>query len=158
MSESALESPFASGNGLLGMLAARAASRDPTWVGLAGIYQMGGVAALLRGWPVRRAQDRTARARAGAGCRLVPHQRRCRLCGLARASGDDDFFLRAAEILLETVRFWASRAVAEADGRRHIRHVIGPDEYHEDVDDNAFTNLMARRNIARALEAVERAL
>ena len=73
-----------------------------------------------------------------------------------RASGDDDFFLRAgAEILLETARFWASRAVAEADSRRHIRHVIGPDEYHEDVDDNAFTNAMARWNMARALDALE---
>jgi trehalose/maltose hydrolase-like predicted phosphorylase len=73
-----------------------------------------------------------------------------------RFTADDDFFLRAgAEILLETARFWASRAVAEADGRRHIRHVIGPDEYHEDVDDNAFTNLMARWNINRALEAMD---
>jgi trehalose/maltose hydrolase-like predicted phosphorylase len=33
--------------------------------------------------------------------------------------------------------------------------VIGPDEYHEDVDDNAFTNVMARWNIARGLEAIE---
>jgi trehalose/maltose hydrolase-like predicted phosphorylase len=73
-----------------------------------------------------------------------------------RATGDDEFFLQAGvEILLETARFWASRAGAEADGGRHIRHVIGPDEYHEDVDDNAFTNVMARWNIARALEAVE---
>jgi trehalose/maltose hydrolase-like predicted phosphorylase len=73
-----------------------------------------------------------------------------------RATGDDDFFLQAgAQIMLETARFWASRAVAEADGRRHIRHVIGPDEYHVDVDDNAFTNVMARWNIARALETVE---
>lgn len=72
------------------------------------------------------------------------------------ATGDDDFLLRAgAEILLETARFWASRAVAEPDGRRHIRHVIGPDEYHEDVDDNAFTNVMARWNMGRALEAVD---
>src|SRR5215468_9427945 len=73
-----------------------------------------------------------------------------------RATGDDDFFLCAgAEILLDTARFWASRAVAEADNRRHIRHVIGPDEYHEDVDDNAFTNVMARWNIARALQAMD---
>jgi trehalose/maltose hydrolase-like predicted phosphorylase len=72
------------------------------------------------------------------------------------ASGDDDFFLHAGvEILLETARFWASRAVAEADGKRHIRHVIGPDEYHDDVDDNAFTNVMARWNISRALETIE---
>jgi trehalose/maltose hydrolase-like predicted phosphorylase len=56
---------------------------------------------------------------------------------------------------LETARFWASRAVPEADGKRHIRHVIGPDEYHEDVDDNAFTNVMARWNIAQGLEAIE---
>jgi trehalose/maltose hydrolase-like predicted phosphorylase len=33
--------------------------------------------------------------------------------------------------------------------------VIGPDEYHEDVDDNAFTNVMARWNIARALQTVD---
>jgi len=73
-----------------------------------------------------------------------------------RATGDDAFFIDAgAEILVETARFWASRAVPEADGKRHIRHVIGPDEYHEDVDDNAFTNVMARRNLARGLEAIE---
>src|SRR5262249_45413411 len=54
-----------------------------------------------------------------------------------RFTRDDDFFLRAgAEILLDTARFWAFRAVAEANGKRHIRCVIGPDEYHEDVDDN----------------------
>jgi trehalose/maltose hydrolase-like predicted phosphorylase len=71
-----------------------------------------------------------------------------------RFTGDDAFFLRAgAEILLETARFWASRAVVEADDKRHIRHVIGPDEYHEDVDDNAFTNVMARWNISRGLVA-----
>ena len=73
-----------------------------------------------------------------------------------KATGDHDFLLAAgAEILFETARFWASRAVAEADGKRHIRHVIGPDEYHEDIDDNAFTNVMARWNLARALEALE---
>ena len=73
-----------------------------------------------------------------------------------RATGDEEFFLAAgAEILIETARFWASRAVEEADGRRHIRHVIGPDEYHEDVDDNAFTNVMARWNIGRAIEAMD---
>ena len=69
----------------------------------------------------------------------------------------DDEFLRGpgAEILVETARFWASRTVPGADGRRHIRRVIGPDEYHEGVDDNAFTNVMARRNLCRAAEAAE---
>jgi trehalose/maltose hydrolase-like predicted phosphorylase len=70
-----------------------------------------------------------------------------------QATGDDDFLLQAgAEILLETGRFWASRAGLEADGLCHIRGVIGPDEYHEDIDDNAYTNVMARWNIRRALE------
>ncbi|MEQ7154209.1 glycoside hydrolase family 65 protein [Brevundimonas aurifodinae] len=70
-----------------------------------------------------------------------------------QATGDDDFLVEAgAEILLETARFWASRAQPEADGLRHIRGVIGPDEYHETIDDNAFTNVMARWNIRRALD------
>src|SRR5207237_10236461 len=70
-----------------------------------------------------------------------------------RATGDDGFFIDAgAEILLETARFWASRAVAGAGGKRHIRHVIGADESHEDVDATAFTKVMARWNIARGLE------
>ncbi len=65
-----------------------------------------------------------------------------------RATGDDDFLVQAgAEIILETARFWASRGQLEGDQRYHIRHVIGPDEYHEDVDDNAYTNLMAQWNL-----------
>jgi trehalose/maltose hydrolase-like predicted phosphorylase len=69
-----------------------------------------------------------------------------------QATRDERFLLDAgAEILLETGRFWSSRAQPEADGC-HIRGVIGPDEYHENVDDNAFTNVMARRNIRRALD------
>ncbi|MGO9945220.1 MAG: glycosyl hydrolase family 65 protein, partial [Rhodoblastus sp.] len=70
-----------------------------------------------------------------------------------QATGDDAFLRDAgAEILLETGRFWSSRAQLEADGRHHIRGVIGPDEYHWHVDDNAFTNVMARWNIRRALD------
>src|SRR6185312_9255898 len=65
---------------------------------------------------------------------------------------DVRFLLEAgAEILLETARFWASRAVLEDDGAYHIRGVIGPDEYHEAVDDNVFTNGMAAWNLRRGL-------
>jgi trehalose/maltose hydrolase-like predicted phosphorylase len=68
-------------------------------------------------------------------------------------TGDDAFLCDVgAEIILETARFWASRATGKGDGRYHIRNVIGPDEYHEDVDDNAYTNLMAQWNIHRGLE------
>ncbi len=71
-----------------------------------------------------------------------------------QATGDHAFMIGAgAEILLETARFWASRVEPGDDGRLHIRRVIGPDEYHELVDDNAFTNYMASWNIKRALDA-----
>jgi trehalose/maltose hydrolase-like predicted phosphorylase len=70
-----------------------------------------------------------------------------------QATGDEAFLLDSgSEILLETARFWASRAQLEADGHRHIRGVIGPDEYHEHIDDNAYTNIMARWNIRRGLD------
>lgn len=72
-----------------------------------------------------------------------------------RASGDDVFmFAAGAEILVETARFWASRAQVERDGA-HIRQVIGPDEYHEMVDDNAYTNAMAVFNLERAAATVD---
>ncbi|MGA8417875.1 MAG: glycosyl hydrolase family 65 protein [Candidatus Dormiibacterota bacterium] len=53
-------------------------------------------------------------------------------------------------LLVATARYWASRIECDADGSAHIRHVIGPDEYHDDVDDNAFTNVMARWNLRAA--------
>jgi trehalose/maltose hydrolase-like predicted phosphorylase len=70
-----------------------------------------------------------------------------------QATADEGFLRDAgAEILLETGRFWSSRAALEADGLCHIRGVIGPDEYHQHIDDNAYTNLLARWNIRRALD------
>jgi trehalose/maltose hydrolase-like predicted phosphorylase len=61
-----------------------------------------------------------------------------------QATGDEAFLLaEGAEMLFELARFWASRAERGADGRWHIHRVIGPDEYHEGVDDNAYTNRMA---------------
>jgi kojibiose phosphorylase len=70
-----------------------------------------------------------------------------------KITGDDDFFLSGGgELMLETCRFWASRARLEPDGHYHIRHVIGPDEYHEDVDDSTYTNLLAAWNLNRGAE------
>ncbi|WP_051179448.1 glycosyl hydrolase family 65 protein [Nocardia concava] len=56
----------------------------------------------------------------------------------------------ARELLVETARYWASRMRIDARGRAHLDQIIGPDEYHESVDDNAFTNVMARWNLRRA--------
>jgi kojibiose phosphorylase len=69
------------------------------------------------------------------------------------ATRDDLFLLDAgAEMVLETARFWAIRGGFETDGRFHIRGVIGPDEYHENVDDNAYTNGMAQWNLRKGAE------
>jgi trehalose/maltose hydrolase-like predicted phosphorylase len=54
------------------------------------------------------------------------------------------------ELLVDTARFWASRVERAADGSAHLSGVIGPDEYHNLIADNAFTNVMARWNLRRA--------
>jgi trehalose/maltose hydrolase-like predicted phosphorylase len=66
-------------------------------------------------------------------------------------TGDADFAAGPGrELVLETARYWASRIRLDSGKRAHIYGVIGPDEYHEPVDDNAFTNVMARWNLRRA--------
>jgi kojibiose phosphorylase len=63
---------------------------------------------------------------------------------------------RGLELLVETARFWASRvAWNRKDGCYDIKGVIGPDEYHYPVDNNVFTNFMARWNLETAAEKVE---
>ena len=69
-------------------------------------------------------------------------------------TGDEAFASGAGlELLVQTARWWASRIELDADGSAHIRGVMGPDEYHERVDDNAYTNVMARWNLRRAANA-----
>ena len=66
-------------------------------------------------------------------------------------TGDEAFAAGPGrELLVETARYWASRIRLDPDGAGHLYGVIGPDEYHEPVDDNAFTNIMARWNLRRA--------
>lgn len=74
-----------------------------------------------------------------------------------RATGDTGFFASyGAELIIEAARMWASRAVFNEDaGRYEIRNVVGPDEYHVYVDNNFYTNVLARWNIRRALRAIE---
>jgi hypothetical protein len=73
-------------------------------------------------------------------------------CFYADWTGDTQFMGGpGGALMLETARYWASRCRRDDAGRMHIDAVIGPDEYHEIVDDNAFTNVMARWNLRRAL-------
>jgi len=61
-----------------------------------------------------------------------------------------------ARILASTARMWAGLGFMSAlDDRFHIHGVTGPDEYTTVVNDNAFTNLMARRNLRYAAEVIE---
>jgi alpha,alpha-trehalose phosphorylase len=57
------------------------------------------------------------------------------------------------EILVETARLWWSLGHFDHHGRFRIAGVTGPDEYSALADDNVFTNLMARRNLAAAAAA-----
>ena len=65
--------------------------------------------------------------------------------------------LGGREVLVETARLWHSIGHEDADGEWHLFGVTGPDEYTGVVDDNVFTNLMARRNLIRAADACESA-
>jgi alpha,alpha-trehalose phosphorylase len=71
--------------------------------------------------------------------------------------GDVEFLAEVgAEILVETARMWEDLGFYGDDGRFHLHGVTGPDEYTTVVNDNAFTNLMARLNLNYAAYAVHR--
>ncbi len=60
------------------------------------------------------------------------------------------------ELLVETARLWRSLGHHDHRGAFHIDGVTGPDEYSAIVDDNTYTNLMARANLLAASDACER--
>lgn len=70
---------------------------------------------------------------------------------------DTSFLLKkGAEILMETARFWASRCeyITEKD-RYEIRKVTGPDEWHEPVDNNVYTNYLAKWNLRYVIALIQ---
>jgi alpha,alpha-trehalose phosphorylase len=71
-------------------------------------------------------------------------------------TGDRDALAEfGAEILVETARLWASLGFYSSNDAFHIHGVTGPDEYSALVDDNAYTNLMARQNLTFAADVVD---
>ncbi len=73
------------------------------------------------------------------------------------ATGDYEFLdQQAVDILVETARLWADLGFwrDEDGGTFHIHGVTGPDEYTTVVNDNLYTNVMARFNLRRAAQAV----
>jgi alpha,alpha-trehalose phosphorylase len=73
------------------------------------------------------------------------------------ASGDIDFLSHeGSEILVETARLWVDLGFYAQNGARtfHIHRVTGPDEYTTVVNDNFYTNVMARFNLRYAARTV----
>lgn len=70
-----------------------------------------------------------------------------------QATGDDAWMRDyGAEIILDTAVFWGSRVEWDAkENRYELNNTIGPDEYHEQVDNNAFTNRMVQWHLQKAL-------
>ena len=74
------------------------------------------------------------------------------------ATGDVDFLEHyGAEMLIETARLWSSLGFfsERAGGKFCIHGVTGPDEYNTVVNNNTYTNLMARENLRYAVDVVK---
>jgi alpha,alpha-trehalose phosphorylase len=75
-----------------------------------------------------------------------------------QATGDEVFLREfGAEMLVETARLWADLGFYSdaKQGKFCINGVTGPDEYNAVVNNNAYTNLMARENLRYAVEVIE---
>jgi alpha,alpha-trehalose phosphorylase len=73
-------------------------------------------------------------------------------------TGDEDFlYEEGVEMLVETARLWTDLGFfsERAGGKFCIHGVTGPDEYNTVVNNNTFTNLMARENLRYAAGTVE---
>ncbi len=70
-------------------------------------------------------------------------------------TGDTDFlYNEGVEILVETARLWVDLGFFQ-DEKFHIHGVTGPDEYTAVVNNNTYTNLMARENLWYAVQTVQ---
>ena len=75
-----------------------------------------------------------------------------------RVTGDLAFMLdHGAEVVVETARLWMDLGFFSdrRDGRFCLNGVTGPDEYTTVVDNNAYTNLMAKENLEIAVRVIE---
>mgnify|MGYP002706367901 FL=1 len=73
-------------------------------------------------------------------------------------TGDEDFMKKYGyELLFDTAKYWVSRFDYNKELDRYdINNVIGPDEYHEGVNNNAYTNYLANLNLELAVEYYEK--
>lgn len=75
-------------------------------------------------------------------------------------TGDLEFMYReGAEVLVETARMWADLGFWRVNIKQksfHIHSVTGPDEYTTVVNNNLYTNVMARANLRNAAALMRR--
>lgn len=73
-------------------------------------------------------------------------------------TGDEEFMKNCGyELLFDTAKFWSSRLEYNREKDIYeILCVIGPDEYKEDIDNNAYTNYLAQYNIQLAIHYYEK--
>lgn len=76
------------------------------------------------------------------------------------ATGDEEFLhAYGAEMLIETARLWSDLGffsqANDKKGKFCIHGVTGPDEYNTVVNNNTYTNLMARENLQYAAATIE---
>ncbi len=74
-------------------------------------------------------------------------------------TGNHDFVSKyGVEILIETARLWSDLGFYSnsGEGKFEIHGVTGPDEYNTVVNNNTYTNLMARENLRLAAATVEK--
>jgi hypothetical glycosyl hydrolase len=69
---------------------------------------------------------------------------------------DDEFLNNCGyEMIIETATFWCSRVSYNTKKDQYeILDIIGPDEYTEHVNNNAFTNYMAKENVQLAYDII----
>jgi alpha,alpha-trehalose phosphorylase len=115
-------------------------------------------AGALYPWRTIRGEEASAYYAAGTAQYHINADIAFAIVRYVRATGDEDFMAReGADVLVETARmwvtlgFWRQNAGAESF---HIHGVTGPDEYTTVVNDNLFTNVMARFNLRAAARVV----
>ncbi|MFC4243938.1 glycoside hydrolase family 65 protein [Gryllotalpicola reticulitermitis] len=108
-------------------------------------------------WRTINGQESSAYYAAGTAQYHIDADIAFALAQYVNATGDDAFLdSEGIDILVETARMWADLGFWRYNGGEifHIHGVTGPDEYTTVVNDNLYTNVMARSNLRRAVSAV----
>ncbi|MBE7011786.1 MAG: glycoside hydrolase family 65 protein [Ruminococcaceae bacterium] len=79
------------------------------------------------------------------------------ICKYIDATGDTSVFENGgAEAIIECARMYRSLLLKRADSKFYeVRDVVGPDEYHERVSNNAYTNKMVKLTFETAIDAIK---